>query len=183
MNLPKMPRKLPGATALVFVLTLGPGVVPSTAQESDTTRTIRLTEDAPRPTASILDVSWLAGRWLGQGLGATTEEVWLPPTGGTMVGVLRLVRGDSVDFYELVTLVEEEGSLVLRLKHFGPDLVGWEAKGESASFPLVRRQEESLWFDGLTIHRLDEDEMEVWVALQQQDESIREARFTYRRVP
>ena len=99
-----------------------------------------------------------------------------------MLGVFRLVREGSPQFYELVTLVEEEGSLALRLKHFEPDLVGWEAKQESVRFPLVRREEETLWFDGLTIRRIGDDRMRIWVALESEGE-VREALFEYRRAP
>lgn len=120
---------------------------------------------------------------MGQGLDATAEESWLPPAAGRMVGVFRLVRGDSVQFYELVSLVEEEGSLVLRLKHFEPDLAGWEEKDESVDFPLVRRTPDTLWFDGLTIERRGEDRMTIWVALQAEGADAREATFEYRRRP
>ncbi len=99
-----------------------------------------------------------------------------------MVGVFRLVRDGSVQFYELVILVEEDGSLVLRLKHFGPDLAGWEPKDETVDFPLVRRTSDALSFDGLTIRRDGEDRMRVWVALGAEGEEAREAAFEYRRV-
>lgn len=170
------------AASLTVLFLLGSGVAPSAAQERDTTRTVRNSENGNRPSASIDDLSWLTGRWVGRGLGATVEEVWLPARGGAMVGVFRLVREDSVQFYELVTLVEEEGSLSLRLKHFGPDLVGWEEKTESVSFPLVRRTSDALWFDGLTIRRVADDRMRIWVALDGEGRDTREVLFEYRRV-
>jgi len=169
------------AASLTALLVLGSGAASGTAQESDTTHTVPSSENGDRPPASIDDLSWLTGRWIGRGLGASVEEVWLPARGGAMVGVFRLVREDSVQFYELVTLVEEEGSLSLRLKHFGPDLVGWEEKTESVSFPLVRRTSDALWFDGLTIRRVGDDRMRIWVALQSEGEDPREVLFEYRR--
>lgn len=167
----------------LWVLLLGSlWAIPCEAQTAQTEHTLRLEPGADRPAASISDAAWLGGRWVGEGLGARVEESWLPPSGRKMVGIFRLVRGDSVQFYELVTLVEEAGSLVLRLKHFGPDLAGWEEKSESVDFPLVRRTPETLWFDGLTIRREGEDRMRIWVALQPDEGEVREELFEYRRV-
>lgn len=177
-----MKPRLPGLLAVLCLTlpALGAGVVPAAAQTVQTEHTLAREEGAPPPPASMADVAWLAGRWVGEGLGAAAEEVWMPPAGGAMVGVFRLVREGSPQFYELVTMVEEEGSVVLRLKHFGPDLVGWEAKGESVSFPLVRRDADTLWFDGLTIRRVGADRMRIWVALESEGE-VREGLFEYRR--
>lgn len=167
---------------LWLLLLGGLWALPCEAQTTRTEHTVRLDAGAEPPAASISDAAWLTGRWMGEGLGATAEESWLPPVGGRMAGVFRLVRDGSVQFYELVTLVEEDGSLVLRLKHFGPDLSGWEEKGESVDFPLVRRTADGLWFDGLTIRREGEGHMKIWVALQSEGEEVREALFEYRRV-
>ena len=167
----------------LWVLLLGSfWALPCEAQTAPTEHTLRLEPGTDRPAASISEAAWLAGRWVGEGLGATVEESWLPPSGGRMVGVFRLVRGDSVQFYELVTLVEEAGSLVLRLKHFAPDLAGWEERNESVDFPLVRRTTDTLWFDGLSIWRQGEDRMKIWVAMQPDEGEVREELFEYRRV-
>ena len=170
------------SAVLAVLLGAATGVAPAGAQTSHTEHTLRLDDGTSPPPASVPEAAWLVGRWEGRGLGATAEEAWLPPAGGAMAGVFRLARGDSVMFYELVTLAEEGGSLVLRLKHFGPDLVGWEEKDESVSFPLVRRTDDGLWFDGLTIRREGEDRMRVWVALEREGGDVREALFEYRRV-
>lgn len=168
------------AGTLPLLLVAAAAAAPANAQTAHTEHTLTPGEGTPRPRASISDVTWLAGRWVGEGLGAAVEEAWLPPAGGTMSGVFRLIRDGEVAFYELVTLAEVEGSLVLRLKHFGPMLQGWEARDESVSFPLVRRGDGVLWFDGLTIRRVGEDRMRIWVALEEEGE-VREALFEYRR--
>lgn len=166
----------------VLLLAVPLGAVPAEAQSSRTEHTLRLDEGGSPAAAGLSDVAWLAGRWVGEGLGATVEEAWLPAAAGAMAGVFRVVGEDSVRFYELVTLVEEAGSLVLRLKHFGPDLVGWEGRDESVEFVLVRRADDALWFDGLTIRRDGEGRMRIWVALESGEGEEREALFEYRRV-
>lgn len=148
-----------------------------------TENTLRADGSTPPPAASIGDVAWLTGRWSGEGLGSVAEETWLPPAGDAMAGVFRLVGEDGVQFYEIVTLRVEAGSLVLRLKHFGPDLVGWEEREETVDFPLVARGDDTLWFDGLTMKRVSDDEMHIWVALGSEgDSEAQEAHFRYRRV-
>jgi hypothetical protein len=81
-----------------------------------------------------------------------------------------------------MTLVEERGSMMLRLKHFNPDLTGWEEKGETVDFPLVAVAGDRWLFDGLTIHRQGDDAMTIYVAISQADGAVHEGLFTYARV-
>ena len=155
--------------------------LPASAQTPRTEHTLTLEESASSPEASLSDLEWLVGRWTGDGLGAVVEESWLPPAGGAMAGVFRLVRDGALGFYEILLLREDEGSLVLELKHFEPDLTGWEEKEDVVRFPLVRVEEDTWWFDGLTVRRVAEDTMRVWVALEDGEGSVREALFEYRR--
>lgn len=169
--------------ALAGALATAPfGSAPLCAQTPLTEHTISLDEGSELAPASLDEVRWMAGRWRGEGLGATVEETWLPPAGDAMPGVFRLVRDGQVDFYELVTIVEEGGSLIMRLKHFDAELVGWEERAESVTFPLVRHDENTLWFDGLTIERVAPDSMRIWVALESREGGSSEGHFEYRRV-
>ncbi|HSP20050.1 MAG TPA: DUF6265 family protein, partial [Myxococcaceae bacterium] len=68
-------------------------------------------------------------------------------------GVFRASRGGQVTFFELMTVVEVGGSLVFRLKHFGPDLRGWESPERVVDLALVRTTRSALQFDGLTYRR------------------------------
>lgn len=157
--------------------------VPAAGQTRYTEHTLRKEASTPGPRVSLSSVAWLAGRWRGEGLGAVAEEMWLPAAGNAMAGVFRLVKDGQVQFYELVTLVEEDGTLVLRLKHFEPGLIGWEEKADAVEFPLLRADAETLWFDGLTMRRVGAgDELHVWVALQRSGQAVQEALFSYRRV-
>src|ERR1700687_3556029 len=82
------------------------------------------------PKASLADASWLVGRWTGTALGGgETEELWLEPKAGSKVSTFRMTKDNQVVFYELVTITEENGSLTLNIKHFHPDLKGWEDRG------------------------------------------------------
>ncbi len=95
-------------------------------------------DPAPAPVAPTLaSLDWLVGSWRGSVGEDPIEEVWLPPVGGAMAGIFRWSKGGQVYLYELMTLEETGGSVILRIKHFDPDLTGWEEKSESVVFDLV----------------------------------------------
>lgn len=77
----------------------------------------RHAEDIPMPTpavATIGDISWLAGQWVGtRSSGSSIEERWSPPLGGAMLAVSRTVNtsGRMVAF-EYLRIVERDGGLV-----------------------------------------------------------------------
>ena len=48
--------------------------------------------------------------------------------GHTMMGVYRSVENGEVAFYEIMSLVETERSIEMRLRHFHADLIRWEEK-------------------------------------------------------
>ncbi|MFV8819282.1 DUF6265 family protein [Haliea sp. E17] len=145
-------------------------------------QTLDLAPGAASPPAQLADLAWLQGSWRGESIMGDAEEVYSAPAGGAMMGMFRLTAGERVRFYEFITLVEEAGSLVLRLKHFGPDLVGWEERAESAEFPLVRVEEDSYFFDGLTIRRHGRDRMTVIVLTGSSGGKATELEFNYHRV-
>ncbi|MCP3915664.1 MAG: hypothetical protein GY711_08925 [bacterium] len=142
------------------------------------------TEGAPaRPAARIGDVAWIAGSWTGEAFGGTFEEVWTPPTGGSMLGLFKLKRDGRPWMYEIQVIVEEEGSLVLKLKHFSAELHGWEEKDAFVSFPLVKIEDGVAQFDGLTFRRDGPDRMQVHLAVERNGERDTEEMMYVRGVP
>ncbi|MBB4612520.1 DUF6265 family protein [Novosphingobium taihuense] len=113
------------------------------------------------PAATLADIAWMEGSWEGEGIeGAPALEAYAPAAGGQMVGHFRQLNKDgSVMFYELITIVEDGGSLAYRLKHFNADLTGWEEKDKVVSFPLTDRKGDRLDFSGLVYERTGKDSM------------------------
>ncbi len=168
----------------VFALIVTLGLASSHAQEpkNSPSNTIRLAEGAPRPPATIGSMGWLAGRWQGEGLGGSVEETWAEPAGGSMVGYFRLVKDGKPVFYEIMTLLEVEGSLELRLKHVNPDMTGWEEKADFVTFKLAKLEQDAAYFSGLTFRRVHPDRLELYLALRNRtDGSVREEKFTMSR--
>lgn len=150
---------------------------PVPAAVQDVPNTLTLSKGDASPKATLSDVSWLIGHWTGTGLGGVSEEVWAGPAGGAMMGMYRLVVNGKVSFYELMNLVEENGSLVLRLKHFNADFTAWEDKDRFVSFPLVKLGKNEAWFSGLTFRRVGENQLLIFLSMRGSDGTVREERF------
>jgi hypothetical protein len=167
---------------LSAALLVAVGFVPLTAsQESKPANTMKLEPDSARPKAKIADLAWIQGRWVGEGLGGTVEEIWSPPIGDSMLGMFRLVKNGKVVFSEHCVLVESEGSLVLRVKHFDANFKAWEEKDVSVNFPLVKLTPTEANFDGLTIRKKDADTVLMYVAIKNKKTgAVREEEFRYR---
>lgn len=143
--------------------------------------TLELSEGQSSPVASISDVHWIQGHWTGEALGGQVEEIWSPPLGESMMGSFKLVQDGKVKFYEIITISEIEQTLIMRLKHFDPQLKGWEEKDETVDFKLVKLSPGKIFFDGLTFERISENEMNVYVRFES-DEQDSEGKFNYYRV-
>jgi len=105
------------------------------------------------------DYAWLAGNWVGDGFGGTSEELWSQPSeDGTMMGVYRHHNANgSINFYEFM-LLDESG---LRLKHFNPNMEGWETKEEYVTFEALEFSKNQIKLKGLTFENKSETEMEI----------------------
>jgi len=150
----------------------------SLAQSTNTEHTLRLDDGASSPVATLADVDWLTGSWHGEAFGDKFEEVWNSPSAGTMVGMFKLLDGDSVAFYELLLLVEENESIAMKVKHFNADFSAWEEKADYVTFRLVAIEENAIHFSGLSFHRISDDEIVGYLALKNGDE-IYEEKLTY----
>ena len=171
-----------GRRRLALALFLACLAARAQGQEKVTEHTLKLASGAKSPQATLADMAWLAGQWVGPALGGEAEEIWSPPKAGSMMGMYRLVRDGKPVFYELQTLVEESGSLILRLKHFNPDLTGWEEKQKTVDFPLVGIGDGVVQFEGISFHREGDAKLTVYLAIEGKDGVVREEAFPYTRV-
>lgn len=130
------------------------------------------------PPAKIEDMAWLAGHWLGEGLGGISEEMWTPPAAGEMLGMYRSTKDDQVVFYELLTIIEQNNSLVMRLKHFTPKFIGWENKDDFLVWPLRQINEFRANFGGLDIRRQN-DELFMSLKLRNKDGKTWQEKFHF----
>jgi hypothetical protein len=137
---------------------------------------------APAAAQTIDAAAWLAGRWIGEGLGGTVEETWAPPAGGQMVGHFQLVKAGKPVFYEIMLLDAQPMGLRLRVKHFNPDFTAWEDKAGWHSFEPVGVTADGLAFKGLKFRRSG-DELVVTVTFRDKDGRLRDEPIRLRRAP
>jgi hypothetical protein len=137
-----------------------------------------------RPAAAVAELAWLAGRWEGPGIGgAMAQETYSAPLGGMIAGHFAQAGEDgAITFYELIQIAPDEGSIVLRLKHFSGELIAWEEKDKMVRFPLIAREEGVWYFNGLTFRRVGPDRLHVAVRMNHKDGSQSELTFDFRRV-
>ena len=128
-------------------------------------------------TFNIEDYSWLAGSWTGDGFGGISEETWSSPINGTMMGMYRHINNGELIFYEFL-LLNENG---IRLKHFNPDLTGWEEKDDMTTFEMISFSKTKIEMKGLTIEKKSDDEIEIRLRMTENGEAYTEV-FKMRRV-
>jgi hypothetical protein len=169
---------------LLLLLAAAGAAAVAGGQSANSTHTLRLDASAPRPAAKLTDIAWLEGHWAGTGFEAKVEEIWTGLDGRSLLGLFRLVQDGQPRVYEIITVVEEEGSLVMRLKHFNGALKGWEEKEKFVSFPLVKLEPHAAFFDGLT-YRLEAggDTLRVWLVVGHKDGPLQEEEIIYHRLP
>jgi hypothetical protein len=160
---------------------LGTSVSAQAIGERETANTLRAPAGSVGPPATLEAMKWLVGHWKGTGLGGVSEEIWSEPAGGVMMGMYRLVVNGKPSFYEFIHLAEENGSLVMKLKHFNADLTAWEEKERFVTFRLVKLGANEAYFSGLTLRR-SVDRLQVFLALRDKEGKVREEEFRMERV-
>lgn len=149
-------------------------------QSQRTEHTFSLDDPDSRPPATLEDAAFLVGNWSGEAFGQQFEEHWNPPSAGSMVGFFKLLEDDEVRFYELLLLVEDEGSLSLKVKHFHPDFTAWEDRDDYITFRYIKSDDDAIHFSGISFYRVDDDTMTAYIVMRS-GEDVREERLTYRR--
>ena len=122
---------------------------------------------------SVSDLSWLSGAWYGQVGDDLIEEHWSGPAVGTLMGMFRWIHEGQVRFYELLTIEPDGDQLLMRIKHFGPGLIGWEEKDQAVTLALVGLQTGEAIF-----YRLGSDEP-LWLFYRLEDENTLVAFFEH----
>jgi hypothetical protein len=134
--------------ALIFAL-----LVPAALQDHQ----LRDTAAEDASGYNLADLGWLEGCWQGSGFGKRVTECWMRAPAGRLTGMFQMIgENGEQEFSEIFVLDEFEGGAAIRLKHFDPELVGWEAQDGYVVFELRETGPDFARFDGLT-YRLSED--------------------------
>ncbi len=126
---------------------------------------------------SLEELSWIAGQWVGAGLGGEVEEIWSVPAYGHMFGLFRMHSEEGLSFSEFCSISETLDGIEYRVKHFSENFHGWEEKDDYVSFPLIDIEGQTAYFDGATFQRVG-DVLTVYVAIGDKGK-MSEAAFVY----
>jgi hypothetical protein len=151
---------------------------PAAAQE-----TRSLAAGAASPAASVDQLAWLTGTWAGGRDGVEATESYTAPHGGQITGHFYEVKDGKVTMMELMQIVPQGNSIAYQLRHFDPDMRGWEdATRKPTSFPLVGIEGDRFYFNGITLVRDGSEGMIFHVRIGERDGTSREISYRYRRV-
>lgn len=75
--------------------------------------------------ASELD--WLAGHWCGQSGKTFSEETWMAPRGGLLVGMHRDTREGKATGFEFMRIAQQDGRWVLSAQPGGGTVIAFAA--------------------------------------------------------
>lgn len=91
-------------------------------------------------TATVADISWLAGAWVGVVGGNDVEEEWRVPAGGAMIGSSRSTRGNPATMveFEFLCIAQRHGGLVYTAMPNG---------GSATDFLLTKINSEGVTFE------------------------------------
>ncbi len=126
------------------------------------------------------NIAWISGTWHGEAFGGETEEIWSTPSLGSMMASFKLINEGKVTFYEIEIIREVENTLILQLKHFGPDLKGWKTKDETVDFPLKESTENKVVFEAMSFEKISISEMHVYAHIEDNGKT-ETVRFNYKK--
>ena len=78
---------------------------------------------AAGPAASIEQLDWMTGNWAGNLGPNQLEENWIAREGNSLMAAVRMTGNDATSMFEMITIEEAEGSLVLHIQQWDPGFV------------------------------------------------------------
>lgn len=87
---------------------------------------------------SLDDLNWLTGYWTSEQNGTSTEELWLPASGGLMLGLNRAVSENGNAFFEYMRIIQNDKGIFYLASPGG---------GAPTSFKLVELNDQHILFE------------------------------------
>ena len=89
--------------------------------------------------ATIDDLAWLSGCWAAANQESGSGEQWMPPAGGTMLGVSRSVRDGKTVAFEFIRIVEQDDGEL--------EFIASPSQQKTASFSMTSIKDREVMFE------------------------------------
>ncbi|HKX85234.1 MAG TPA: DUF6265 family protein, partial [Flavobacterium sp.] len=132
----------------VFLLAILLGALQTTIAQNTT----RLEEGKTSPQATLQDVKWMTGNWVADSPLGYSEENWGAPSGNTMMFCFKMLKNNSVFFYELGHIEQKENTILLKIRHFNAALQPIPQSMQE-EFKLVKIDKNRVYFEGITYEK------------------------------
>lgn len=138
------------------------------------------------PSPKLASLGWIAGAWRAHVDGDQLDEVWTAPSGDSMFGSFRWMKGGKAWMFEMLTIMVEGEDVILRIKHFDNKGVGWEEKTDAVTMKLVKLEGHNAYFERikseevftLSFHKVEDDVLSVRVPISKDGkEEVQDFRF------
>ena len=137
----------------------------------------------PPARATVADLAWIVGEWRGERDGSVAGEAYATPVAGQITGLFYEARADKLTLVELSQIVERDGGVVFRYRHFNPDFTGWEDRdGKASEHVLLAIEGKRLFFDGMTLDHSRPDALDFHIRVKGSGTATRDLVYRYRRV-
>lgn len=98
-------------------------------------------------TATLADVAFMKGHWLGTFNGGPIEAFWAAPAGDNLTGFMRMMRDNKVTMYEMLVFEQTEQGPIVLVKHFKSGLIALEEKEVSDRYRFIEAKKDQALFE------------------------------------
>ncbi|WP_428660756.1 DUF6265 family protein [Runella sp.] len=98
-------------------------------------------------TASLADVAFMQGHWLGTFNGGPIEAFWAAPAGDNLTGFMRMMKDEKVTMYEMLIFEQTANGPIVLVKHFKPGLIAVEEKEISDRYSFIEAKKNQALFE------------------------------------
>ena len=97
--------------------------------------------------ASLADVAFMQGHWLGNFNGGPIEAFWAAPAGDNLTGFMRMMKDDKVTMYEMLVFEQTADGPIVLVKHFKPGHIAVEEKEISDRYKFIEAKKGQALFE------------------------------------
>ncbi|MEZ4935977.1 MAG: DUF6265 family protein [Crocinitomicaceae bacterium] len=124
------------------------------------------------PKMNISKMGWIEGNWKSSGEKITIQENWSRNGAYSMMAVASIYEQNKIIMFEICTITQEKGTLILRIRHFDSHLKAWEEKDQPKVLPLIKEEKNRIYFHGYTFEKTAKDQLTLYIQSNPSDQLL-----------